>query len=223
LLLWKPPRNVTERSRSPEIYVLAGTNGAGKSSVIGAMILKQGATYFNPDEATKRILAANPGITLADANSTAWHEGTRLLQRAINERLDFAFETTLGGRTITEMLQSAMAAGVDVRVWYVGLNSAELHIARVKARVARGGHDISTERILERYDRSRYNLIRILPKLSELRVYDNSVEGDPNSGTLPKPRLILHMDGKRIVEIIDLNDAPEWTKPLLAAAIRLQI
>jgi predicted ABC-type ATPase len=222
LLLWKPPRNVTERSRSPEIYVLAGTNGAGKSSVIGAMILKHGATYFNPDEATKRILAANPGVTLADANSAAWHEGTRLLRRAIDERLDFAFETTLGGRTITEMLQSAIAAGFEVRVWYVGLNSPELHIARVRARVARGGHDIPTERILERYDRSRYNLIRILPKVAEMRVYDNSEEGDPSGGSLPKPQLILHMLRKRIVEIVELKNAPEWTKPILAAAIRLE-
>ena len=212
---------MTEKSRSPEIYVLAGTNGAGKSSVIGAMILKQGATYFNPDSATKRILAANPGVTVDDANGAAWNEGTRLLQRAIDGRLDFAFETTLGGRTITEMLRSAMSAGFEVRVWYVGLNSPELHVARVRARVARGGHDIPTERILERYDRSRYNLIRILPKLTELRVYDNSEEGDPSSGGLPKPKLILQMVRKRIVEIVDLSIAPEWTKPILAAAIGL--
>src|ERR1700723_3069816 len=217
LLQWKPLRNVTEKSRSPEIYVLAGTNGAGKSSVIGAMILKQGATYFNPDEATKRILAANPGVTLDDANSAAWNEGTRLLQRAIDERLDFAFETTLGGGTIPDTLRAAMAAGFEVRVWYVGLNSAELHIARLRARVSRGEHDIPTERILERDDRSRYNLIRILPKLTELRVYDNSEEGDPSSGGLPKPQLILHMLRKRIVEIVDLSVAPEWKKPILAS------
>jgi ABC-type cobalamin/Fe3+-siderophores transport system ATPase subunit len=63
--------NVTEESRAPEIYVLAGTNGAGKSSIIGAMIRKQGTAYFNPDEATKKILAARTGITLDEANSAA--------------------------------------------------------------------------------------------------------------------------------------------------------
>jgi predicted ABC-type ATPase len=219
----KPPTNVTEQSRAPEIYVLAGTNGAGKSSIIGAIILKQGATYFNPDEATKRILAANAGVTLDEANSAAWHEGTRLLQRAIDERLDFAFETTLGGRTITEMLRSAISAGFEVRVWYVGLKSPELHIARVRARVARGGHDIPTERILERYDRSRYNLIRLLPGLTELWMYDNSEEGDPSTGALPKPKLIVHVDHKRIIEILDLRTAPEWTKPILVEAIKSQI
>ena len=61
------------------------------------MFRQAGADYFNPDEATARILAANPDISTAEANSAAWHEGKRLLERAIAERLDFAFETTLGG------------------------------------------------------------------------------------------------------------------------------
>lgn len=77
---------MTEKSPAPEIYVLAGTNGAGKSSILGAMIRKQGATYFDPDEATKRILAENAGMTFDQANSVAWHEGIRLLQRAIDSR-----------------------------------------------------------------------------------------------------------------------------------------
>jgi predicted ABC-type ATPase len=140
--------------------VLAGTNGAGKSSVAGAMFRQAGADYFDPDEATARILAANPDISTADANSAAWHQGKRLLKRAIAERLDFAFETTLAGHTISALLHEALAAGIDVRMWFVGLSSPELHMARVRARVARGGHDIPEEKIRERYDRSRINLIQ---------------------------------------------------------------
>jgi len=64
-----------------------------------------------------------------------------LLERAIAERKTFAFETTLGGATITALLQRALAAGIAVRVWYVGLDSPELHIARVRAR-SHGRHDI---------------------------------------------------------------------------------
>jgi predicted ABC-type ATPase len=213
---------VSEQSQAPAIYVLAGTNGAGKTSIIGAMFLKQGVPYFNPDEATKKILAANQGITLDEANSAAWHQGTRLLQRAIDERLDFAFETTLGGRTITKMLDSALSEGFDVRIWYVGLNSPDLHIARVKSRVAKGGHDIPSEKIRDRYDQSRYNLIQLLPKLTELRVYDNSEDADPSTGVAPEPKLILHLDRQSIVEVCDLRNTPEWTKAILAAAIKLQ-
>jgi predicted ABC-type ATPase len=212
---------VHDRVRLSRIYVLAGTNGAGKSSVGGAAFRAQGAGYFNPDEATGRILAANPGIKLAKANRAAWGEGKRLLERAIAERLDFAFETTLGGRTITALLDSAVSEGIEVRVWYVGLSSAELHIARVRARVAKGGHDIPAAKIRDRYDRSRVNLIHLLPRLTELRLYDNSDEADPDAGATPEPKLLLHMARGRIVSWPNLKRTPEWAKPILAAASRL--
>jgi predicted ABC-type ATPase len=201
--------------------VLAGTNGAGKSSVAGAMFRRFGADYFNPDEATARILVANPGAPTAEANSAAWHEGKRLLERAIAERLDFAFETTLGGRTISVLLQKALAAEIEVRIWFVGLNSPELHMARVRSRVARGGHDIPEEKIRERYDRGRINLIELMPRLTELRVFDNSFEADPHAGRVPRPTLILHLAKGKIVEMVDLAETPQWAKALVAAAVKI--
>ena len=206
--------------RAPRIYVLAGTNGAGKSSIAGAMLLRQRVEYFNPDEAARRILAANPGISQTQANSAAWHEGRRLLERTIAERLDFAFETALGGHTITDLLERASARGIEVRIWYVGLNSPQLHIARVRSRVKKGGHDIPEPRIHERYDASRLNLIRLLPGLSELWVYDNSKEADPDAGVAPEPRLVLHVRQGAIVGPRDLSRTPEWAKAIVAAAMK---
>jgi predicted ABC-type ATPase len=200
--------------------VLAGTNGAGKSSIMGAMFLEQGAEYFNPDEAAKRISSANPGMTQAQANGVAWHQGRRLLERAIRERLDFAFETTLGGDTISRLLGFALRAGIEVRVWYVGLETAELHIRRVRARVSRGGHDIPDQTVRKRFDRSRYNLIQLLPKLTELRVFDNSEEADPHAGLYPEPKLILHLDRGRLIEWCDPGGVPNWAKPILLSAMK---
>jgi predicted ABC-type ATPase len=217
----RPRERVARARRRPCLYVLAGTNGAGKSTVAGAMFRQSGADYFNPDEATIRILAANPGITAAQANSAAWHEGRRLLERAIDERLDFAFETTLGGRTIPALLHKAVAAGIEVRLWFVGLNSPELHIARVRSRVARGGHDIPEEKIRDRYDHSRINLIELMPKITELRVYDNSIDADPHAGHVPQPMLILHLAQRKIVQMVDLTRTPDWAKPVVVAAIKL--
>jgi predicted ABC-type ATPase len=205
----------------PRIFVLAGTNGAGKSSVAGALLRQAGTDYFNPDEATARILAANPGISTADANSAAWHQGKRLLERAIAEHLDFAFETTLGGHTLSTLLHEALAAGIEVRMWFVGLSSPELHMARVRARVARGGHDIPEDKIRERYDRSRINLIALMPRLTELRVYDNSLEADPHAGRAPQLTLILHLANGKIVERIELPKTPQWAKALVAAAVKI--
>ncbi|MFY9561872.1 MAG: zeta toxin family protein [Terriglobales bacterium] len=217
---------MAKASRVACIYVLAGTNGAGKSSLMGAMLLQQGVEYFNPDHAAQRILSANlssanPGLSQAEANSAAWHEGKRLLERAIAEKLDFAFETTLGGKTIANLLDRALSEGIAVRIWYVGLEGVERHIARVRSRVAHGGHDIPEERIRERYIQSRLNLIRLLPRLTELLVYDNSEEADPRTGTAPEPRLILRMVRGRVRETCELTRVPEWAKSILAAAFKL--
>lgn len=209
-----------DRPRAPRIYVLAGTNGAGKSSIVGAMLLRRRVEYFNPDAAARRILDANPGAGQTEANGAAWLEGRRLLERAIAEELDLAFETTLGGRTITSLLERAAARGIEVRVWYVGLSSPELHIARVRARVAKGGHGIPEPRIRERYDASRLNLIRLLPRLSELWVYDNSKDADPDAGVAPEPRLVLHLRRGVIVGPRDLSGTPGWAKAIVAAAIK---
>lgn len=204
----------------PSIYVLAGTNGAGKSSVAGAAIRARGADYFNPDEATRRLLQRNPGIAPDEANSQAWLQGTRLLRNAIAERLNFAFETTLGGNTIPALLEEANRAGFAVRLWFVGLEGPERHIARVRARVAEGGHDIPEAKILERYDRSRENLIHLLPSLTELRIYDNSAEGNPATGVPPAPQLILHAKDGVIREACAVTAVPHWAKPLFIAALR---
>jgi len=203
------------------IYVLAGTNGAGKSSIGGAVIRAMGADYFNPDEAARRIQSANPHLSGRDANSAAWHQGKRLLEAAIAGRLVFAFETTLGGNTMTSLLRKALAKGIEVRMWYVGLATPELHVARVRARVARGGHDIPESKIRERYERSRVNLIRLLPHLTELRLFDNSVDADPASGKAPAPAplLVLHMVNGAMTATCDLSRVPEWAKPIVAAAV----
>jgi predicted ABC-type ATPase len=117
------------------------------------------------------------------------------------------------------LLQKALAAGIEVRLWYVGLENLELHIARVRARVQKGGHDIPEAKIRERYVASRWNLIELLPKLTELLVFDNSEEGDPQAGSTPKPKLILHTKTGKIVFMCEAKSAPNWAKPILMAAL----
>jgi predicted ABC-type ATPase len=203
------------------IYVIAGVNGAGKSSIGGAAFRSFGGDYYNPDESARRLIAARQNLDITAANAAAWQQGMDLLRRAIAERLDFAFETTLGGNTVPRLLAEAAAKGVEVRMWYAGLSSPELHIQRVRSRVSRGGHDIPEEAIRRRYDRSRLNLVALLPALSALRVYDNSAETDPATGVVPVPVLVLHTQNGKILNPVDLPRAPEWAKPIVAAAIKL--
>jgi predicted ABC-type ATPase len=207
--------------KQSRIYVLAGVNGAGKSSIGGAAFRASGADYYDPDEAARAVMAVNPTLTQADANGAAWHGGVKLLRQAMAERKDFAFETTLGANTIPRLLAEAASQGIEIYIWYVGLSSPELHIERVQARVRRGGHDIAAEHIRRRFDHSRLNLIELMPHLTALRVYDNSADADPATGKIPKPKLVLHMVGRKIRNPRDLKNTPDWAKPIVATALKL--
>jgi len=205
----------------PRLVVLAGTNGAGKSSIAGAFLREAGGQYFNPDEIARALRAADPDLDVAAANAHAWAAGRRLLETAIRDRRDFAIETTLGGNTITALLLAAARRGFALRIWYAGLAAPELHVGRVAARVKRGGHDIPASDILRRYDLSRRNLIDLLPHLAELTVYDNSAEADPAAGKTPRPNLVLHVRDGAIVGPADLARTPAWARPIVAAARKL--
>ncbi len=207
-------------SGRPRIYVLAGVDGGGKSSIGGAALRESGADYYNPDEAARGLIATQPALTATEANAAAWRIGRTLLERAIQERLDFAFETTLGGNTIPRLLAEAARSGSEILVWYVGLASLELHIERVTARVRRGGHFIPEELIRQRYERSRLNLVQLLPLLTALRFYDNSDHANPEAGGLPKPRLVLHLKAGCILGPENLSQTPDWAKPIVAAALQ---
>lgn len=208
---------------APRIYVLAGVNGAGKSSIGGAAFRAFGADYYNPDEAARALMAVNPGLSQTEANAAAWRRGKELLEQAIAKRLDFAFETTLGANTIPRLLAEAASQGIEVHVWYAGLSSPDLHIERVRARVRKGGHDIPEADIRRRFENSRLNLVHLLPKLTALRLYDNSPEADPDTGQAPVPRLVLHVDHGKVAGPADLSQTPGWAKPIVAAALKLHL
>lgn len=200
------------------IFVLAGVNGAGKSSIGGAALQAAGVPYFNPDTAARELRQADASLDSTAANARAWQLGRQGLERALAERGNYAMETTLGGRTLPALLMAGAQAGAEVHVWFAGLATPELHLQRVRSRVAAGGHDIPEAKVRERFDASRSNLVRLMPHLASLRLYDNSAEGDPKAGRRPAPVLLLHLQGGRFVAQAPLAEVPDWAKPLLAAA-----
>jgi predicted ABC-type ATPase len=206
----------------PVLYVLAGVNGAGKSSVGGHLLEREGLTWFNPDTFARELKAAT-SCDQETANAHAWQEGIRRLDEAMAKGLNHAFETTLGGETVTAKILEATKTH-DVLIWFCGLSSPELHIARVRARVTAGGHPIPEEKIRERYPLAQLNLIKLMPHAAYIKVYDNSAEAAAD-GTVPDPLLVLEMEnGQGISPAPDdlkaLQRAPEWTKPILEAALR---
>ena len=206
----------------PVLYVLAGVNGAGKSSVGGYLLEREGLTWYNPDTFARELKAAT-GCDQETANAQAWQEGMRRLDEALEKGLNYAFETTLGGKTVAAKILQATKTH-DVLIWFCGLSFPELHIARVKARVAAGGHPIPEEKIRERYPLVQLNLIKLMPHVVYMKVYDNSAEA-ATDGTVPDPLLVLEMENGRVIsptadDLKALQRAPEWTKSILEAALR---
>ncbi len=204
----------------PEILVLAGVNGAGKSSVAGTRVLNAGGQFYNPDLYARQLQMTQPGLSIEEANGQAWQHGRGLLERAIDTKVNFAFESTLGATTIPTLLQRA-AASHDVHILFVGLDSPERHLARVAARVRAGGHDIPEAKIRSRYSSSRANLIDLIPLLASLRVYDNSEEVVSVATTIPLPTRVLEMRAGAIKYEASRGAVPEWAKPIVQAAREL--
>jgi predicted ABC-type ATPase len=203
----------------PVLYVLAGVNGAGKSSVGGHLLQRAGLAWFNPDTFARELLAAT-GCNQTEANAAAWLEGMRRLDLALADGRHYAFETTLGGNTVPRRILDATRSH-DVLVWFCGLSSPEQHLARIRARVASGGHDIPEAKVRERWTAARENLIALMPHLARLQVYDNSTDvtaGEP----IPDPLLVLEMRAGRCtwpVDVASLSKTPDWAKPLVEAAL----
>lgn len=196
--------------------MLAGVNGAGKSSIGGAALHARGLEWYNPDEFARAIHMQFPDRPLDEINSLVWREGLARLRAAIRDNRNFAFETTLGGNTITKTLLQATASGVPVNIWYCGLASAELHIERVQARVARGGHDIPEDLIRSRFKTSMQNLCVLAAVVQRLAVYDNSKPLDRDGR--PTIRLLLDVQDGNIMQLD--RDMPGWSKPVASVCLQ---
>jgi predicted ABC-type ATPase len=197
------------------ITVIAGVNGAGKSSIAGRWIRHAGGEYFNPDEVAAKLKARHPHLSATEANAHAWQAGYQQLRSAIEERADFSLETTLGGNSICQLLHQAIDQGQPVRIFFVGLATPELHIQRVDERVARGGHAIPAEKIRQRWVSTIHNMMGLIPRCAAVRVIDNSTPADAQG---PHPQYLFSLQQDRF-DIAPVDPMPDWAKPLAAIAI----
>ncbi len=199
------------------ITVIAGVNGAGKSTVAGAYIRNTDeGDYFNPDEVAQQLRKDDTSLSIEEANSKAWQIGFEQLSRAVEEVHDYTFETTLGGNSICQKLHEAIDRGQEVRIFYCGLDSLELHIQRVNERVIQGGHDIPEDKIRQRWTNSIHNMMGLIPRCSAVVVIDNSIPKD-DSG--PYPVCLFSFQGN-VFKHAPIESMPDWAKPLATEAIK---
>ncbi|AXY74538.1 zeta toxin [Paraflavitalea soli] len=143
----------------PNLYIIAGCNGAGKTTASYTILpeILHCREFVNADSIAAGLSPFNP-------ESVALEAGRIMLQRIhqlMEEKADFAFETTLATRSYVSLVKRAQEAGYKVRLVYFWLDDPKLAIKRVAERVSEGGHNIPIEVIKRRYYRGIYNLLNL--------------------------------------------------------------
>ena len=133
----------------PRLYIISGCNGAGKTTASDTMLpeLLDCSEFVNSDEFAKGLSPFNPEKASIQASRYMIMKIRYLLKR----QQDFGIETTLATRTLLKTIRMAQEAGYTVTLLYFWLNSPDLAVERVAARVGAGGHDIPEETIRRRY------------------------------------------------------------------------
>jgi predicted ABC-type ATPase len=143
----------------PELYIIAGCNGAGKTTASYAVLpdMLNCREFVNADSIAAGLSPFNP-------ENVALEAGRIMLQRIdhlLTEQSDFAFETTLSTRSYVSLVKRAKTLGYNVTLLYFWLSSPEFAIQRVAQRVEAGGHNIPEDVIMRRYYRGIYNLVNL--------------------------------------------------------------
>lgn len=156
---------------SPVMYVFAGNNGSGKSTIRNLIVDRIGTSVnIDPDALARGLDSGQQNRRIISAGK----EAIQLARECIRSRHDFSLETTLAGGNVIRLMRDARANGFEVTMFYVGLGDYRLNIERVTVRVLNGGHDIPTEDIIRRHTTSIQNLLTHIDLIDYLVVIDNS-------------------------------------------------
>ena len=157
----------------PRVVVIAGINGAGKTTASVDLLTRtlRIPTFVNADAIARGLNGLNP-------EGEAMRAGRLMLQQLndlVESRADFSFETTLAARTYAGWLGGLRPLGYEVSLYCYWLNSPELAISRVAARVKSGGHFVPDATIRQHYSRSVGNFFELYrPVCDHWEVYDNT-------------------------------------------------
>lgn len=131
------------------MFIISGCNGSGKTTASYSVLpeMLECSEFVNSDEFAKGFSPFDPGKASILASRYMIAKIRYLLAR----QKDFGIETTLATRSLMKTVKIAQSVGYTVTLLYFWLNSPELAIARVKARVEAGGHNIPEETVRRRY------------------------------------------------------------------------
>jgi predicted ABC-type ATPase len=163
-------------SEPPTLWIVAGPNGSGKSSLYGNTDIEafdRSVWIINPDLLTQRIQEVE-GLPLLEANVAAVNRIEAWLDASVLAHQTIGVETVLSTPKYRRLVLAAKERQFQFRLIFVMLASPDLNVQRVRLRVSKGGHDVSEEKIRERWRRSLQQLPWFLERADQAAIYDNS-------------------------------------------------
>lgn len=215
--------------------MIAGPNGSGKSTLIALLQnqnVKLGA-YFNADDLARAEverrsadLASLPEDKQAAFLAELWEQSSaraqievrQLREDALLASQDYAFETVMSHPSHIEHLLGARQAGFSTRLFFVCTADPNINVGRVANRVLHGGHDVPTDRVVDRYARCLNLLPQAVMASDEVLIYDNSVRDRPlRLLAMISGGMLRHGEVKSSMlrYEMDPNDLPMWWRGVL--------
>ena len=156
----------------PDIFIIAGCNGAGKTTAAYNLLpdVFKTVEFVNADEIARGLSPFNP-------TGVAFQAGRIMLERLeqlVEGNQSFSFETTLSGLSYLNFINKAKERGYGITFFFVYLNSVNLATERVAIRVSKGGHSIPNDVIERRYFKGLSNFSKYASEADDWYVYDNS-------------------------------------------------
>lgn len=186
----------------PQLWVLAGGNGAGKTTFYRQFLEPRRVLFANADE-----IARQTSPTAPEAHS---YQAARLVEQLrrqlLRERKPFCFKTVFSHPSKIDFVADAKAAGYEIILIVVHLESPALNQARIAQRISEGGHSVPADKVVSRIPRTLENLRRTFPLCDQVHLLDNS------SATSPFERVAVL---KAQAPVFLADPLPQWAQALL--------
>lgn len=155
------------------VYIIAGPNGSGKTT-FAKMFLPDYANcpnFVNADLIAQGLAPFVPSNAAIKAGKLVLQQIHEYARRGV----DFAFETTLSGKSYASLLTELKEKGYALHLFFLWIPSPELAIARIKERVTEGGHHVPADDVRRRFTRGISNFFNLYdPLLDSWMLFDNS-------------------------------------------------
>jgi predicted ABC-type ATPase len=195
--------------KKPELIVIAGPNGSGKTTITEQLLRHQWTAdclYLNPDNIAQEEFG---DWNSAEASLKAAQKVTRLREECLGASKSVAFETVFSAPDKVDFVRRAKGAGYFVRLFFICTDRPEINAARIARRVLGGGHEAPISKIISRYGKSIAQCAAVVGMVDRAYLYDNSVDE-------AAPALLFRVEDGALKKLYR-DPVNGWARPILQA------